>query len=103
MDGAKCVLFNITGGLDLSLMEVNEAAEAISRAVDPDAKIIFGAVIDEKIQGEVVVTVLATGFGVRGLQYQDRKVFEPKDAEIRPVEVKPFVADLDIPAFLRRR
>lgn len=103
IDGAKGVLFNITGGLDLSLIEVNEAAEAISRAVDPDAKIIFGAVIDEKIQGEVIVTVLATGFGARGLQYQDRRVLEPKELEIRPVEVKPFVTDLDIPAFLRRR
>jgi len=104
IEGAKGVLFNITGGLDLTLMEVNEAAEAIARAVDPDAKIIFGAVVDEKLQGEVVVTVLATGFGARGVQYTaERKVFEPKDSEIRPVEVKPFMADLDIPAFLRRR
>ncbi len=103
IDGAKGVLFNITGGPDLTLIEVNEAAEAIARAVDPDAKIIFGAVIDEKMQGEVMITVLATGFGARTFQFQDRKMFEPKDSEIRPVEVKPFVADLDIPAFLRKR
>jgi cell division protein FtsZ len=60
--GAKGVIFNVTGGSDLTLYEVNEAAEVIYNAVDPDANIIFGAVIDEKLQGDVVVTVIATGF-----------------------------------------
>jgi len=60
--GAKGVVFNVTGGTDLTLYEVNDAAEVIYNAVDPDANIIFGAVIDEKIQGDVVVTVIATGF-----------------------------------------
>jgi len=60
--GAKGVIFNVTGGSDLTLYEVNDAAEVIYNAVDPDANIIFGAVIDEKLEGEVVVTVIATGF-----------------------------------------
>lgn len=60
--GAKGVIFNVTGGSDLTLYEVNEAAEVIYNAVDPDANIIFGAVIDEKLQDEVLVTVIATGF-----------------------------------------
>ncbi|OGB87260.1 cell division protein FtsZ [candidate division WOR-1 bacterium RIFCSPLOWO2_02_FULL_46_20] len=60
--GAKGVIFNVTGGSDLTLYEVNEAAEVIYNAVDPDANIIFGAVIDEKLQGDIVVTVIATGF-----------------------------------------
>src|SRR3989339_20499 len=60
--GAKGVIFNVTGGSDLTLYEVNDAAEVIYNAVDPDANIIFGAVIDEKMEGEVVVTVIATGF-----------------------------------------
>jgi len=60
--GAKGVIFNVTGGSDLTLYEVNEAAEVIYNAVDPDANIIFGAVIDEKLQGDLTVTVIATGF-----------------------------------------
>ncbi|WP_231589022.1 cell division protein FtsZ, partial [Crocosphaera watsonii] len=62
IQGAKGVVFNITGGHDLSLHEVNTAAETIFDVVDPDANIIFGAVIDERVQGEVIVTVIATGF-----------------------------------------
>ena len=62
IDGAKGVLLNITGGLNLGLFEVNEAAEIISAAADPDANIIFGAVIDEKLEEELRVTVIATGF-----------------------------------------
>ncbi|MGB9792179.1 MAG: cell division protein FtsZ, partial [Thermacetogeniaceae bacterium] len=60
IEGAKGVLLNITGGPDLSLFEVNEAAEIISQAADPDANIIFGAVIDENLKDEVRVTVIAT-------------------------------------------
>ena len=60
--GAKGVIFNVTGGADMTLHEVNDAAEVIYNAVDPDANIIFGAVIDEKLQGELQVTVIATGF-----------------------------------------
>ncbi|MBD2461492.1 cell division protein FtsZ [Oscillatoria sp. FACHB-1407] len=62
IDGARGVVFNITGGSDLTLHEVNAAAEIIYEAVDPNANIIFGAVIDDRLQGEVRITVIATGF-----------------------------------------
>lgn len=62
VEGAKGVVLNITGGDDLTLHEVNAAAEAIYDVVDPNANIIFGAVIDEKMQGEICITVIATGF-----------------------------------------
>lgn len=62
IEGAKGIVLNITGGNDLSLHEVNTAAETIYDVVDANANIIFGAVIDEKMQGEIRVTVIATGF-----------------------------------------
>ncbi len=62
IDGAAGAVLNITGGNDLTLHEVNAAAEIIYEAVDPNANIIFGAVIDERMQGEVRITVIATGF-----------------------------------------
>jgi cell division protein FtsZ len=61
--GAKGVLFNVTGGKDLSMAEINDAANVIIESIDPDAQVIFGAVINEKFtEGEVQVTVIATGF-----------------------------------------
>src|ERR1700694_2341175 len=65
IEGARGVIFNITGGPDMAMYEVNEAAEMISRAVDPDAQIIFGASVDPNMTGKVRVTVLAAGFGPR--------------------------------------
>lgn len=62
IDGAKGVLFTITGGPDLGMYEVNEAAQVITKAADPNAKIIFGAVMDENIGDELQLTVVATGF-----------------------------------------
>lgn len=100
IEGAKGVLLNITGGADLGLMEVNEAAEIISQAADPEANIIFGAVVDESIEDEVWVTVIATGFGDMDFAPWGRR----KPGESTPTaEVKPFTDDLDIPAFLRRK
>src|SRR5437868_13135903 len=64
MEGAKGVLLNITGGTDLALSEINEAAEVIAQAADPEANIIFGAVIDPRLENEVKITVIATGFDV---------------------------------------
>ena len=98
IEGAHGVLLNITGGADLGLYEVNEAAEIIAEAADPDANFIFGAVIDEALKDEVRVTVIATGFtgGPRR---------EPASAR-DPMEVRPYSVggeDLDIPAFLRRK
>ena len=62
IDGAKGILFNITGGNDLSMFEVDEAARIITENADPDAMIIFGAVVDDNFTGQVKVTVVATGF-----------------------------------------
>ncbi len=95
VDGARGVLLNITGGTSLGLYEVNEAAEIIAQAVDPDANIIFGAVIDENMNEEVRVTVIATGFDVSAA----------RQAASADDDLKPFHSheDLDIPAFLRRR
>lgn len=97
IEGARGVLLNITGGSSLSLFEVNEAAEIISQAADPEANIIFGAVIDEQMEEEVRVTVIATGF--------EQKSREKRAREKGDLEIKPFANndDLDIPAFLRRR
>ena len=63
MDGARSILLSITGGVDLSLWEVNEAAKAVAEAAHPDANIIFGAMVDEKLEDQVWVTVVATGYG----------------------------------------
>lgn len=62
IDGAKGILFNITGGPDMGMYEIDEAAKAITEAADPDANIIFGAIIDEAMSGEIKITVIATGF-----------------------------------------
>ncbi|HEY8416305.1 MAG TPA: cell division protein FtsZ [Thermaerobacter sp.] len=95
IEGAKGVLLSITGGPDLGLYEVNEAAEIIAQAADPDANIIFGAVIDESLEDEVRVTVIATGFEPKP---------EPRAPDLDDFQIKPFTGDdLDIPAFLRRR
>lgn len=96
IEGARGVLLNITGGSSLGLFEVNEAAEIIAQAADPEANIIFGAVIDESMGEEVRVTVIATGF--------DHKP-DKKERSKTEMEIKPFAnhEDLDIPAFLRRR
>ncbi len=63
IDGAKGVLFNVSGGTDLAMAEINEAARIITEHIDPDAKVIFGAVLDDKLKkGEIKITVVATGF-----------------------------------------
>ena len=62
IEGAGGVLINVTGGRDLGLLEINEAAELVQKSVDPEANIIFGAVIDENLKDEIVITVIATGF-----------------------------------------
>lgn len=93
IEGARGVLLNITGGADLGLFEVNEAAEIIAQAADPEANIIFGAVIDESMTEEVRVTVIATGFEKGGR----------RDSVIE-MDVKPFnTDDLYIPPFLRKK
>lgn len=64
IEGAKGILFNVSGGSDVGMVEISEAAKVITESADPDAKVIFGAVVDDKAKrGEVKITVIATGFG----------------------------------------
>ncbi|MFA4967327.1 MAG: cell division protein FtsZ [Candidatus Margulisiibacteriota bacterium] len=90
--GAKGVIFNVTGGTDLTLYEVNDAAEVIYNAVDPDANIIFGAVIDEKLQGDVVVTVIATGFKPSAKKEKESVPFVRANSQSKErIELPPFM------------
>ena len=77
MDGARSILLSITGGSDLSLWEVNEAAKSVSEAAHPDANIIFGAMVDEKLDDQVWVTVVATGYGDEGRRKSVERFREP--------------------------
>ena len=125
IDGAGGVVFNITGGSDLTLHEVNQAAEIIYEAVDPNANIIFGAVIDDRLQGEIRITVIATGFSA-----ENRSIPSMTGSRVTPMArpsstedsgsgysppasapasdeeqgAQPVIApNLDIPEFLQRR
>ncbi len=106
IDGAKGVLLNISGGSNLGLFEVNEAAEIIANAAHPEANIIFGAVIDDSIGEDVNVTVIATGFDQRKVvQPQPEKVEEKPIfmEQAKETKIPSFGSDdLDIPTFLRR-
>jgi cell division protein FtsZ len=73
LEGAKAILLSITGGRDLSLWEVNEAARAVAEAAHPDANIIFGAMIDDKLEEQVWVTVVATGYGEKRVARPDER------------------------------
>ena len=95
INGARGVLFNITGGPSLTLFECNEAAQVISQAVDPEANIVFGVVFDPKMDGEIRITVMATGFAN---QYGKR--ISGVD-ELRRL-IKGGGEVLDVPSFLRR-
>jgi cell division protein FtsZ len=100
IEGARGVIFNITGGLDMSMYEVNEAAEMIARAVDSEAQIIFGASIDPNLNGKVRVTVLAAGFGNR----PHRTTSASLGSSIEFDKVSPLnMEDIEVPAFLRYR
>ncbi len=131
IDGAKGVLFNITGGKDLGMFEIDEAAKVITKSIDPDAKVKFGAVIDDEMGDEVRITVIATGFDETNRrptpvvlpsvddarpepktqpEYNPPKIeprkplFTPQAAE--PVQSVPEDEDedeLDIPAFIRKK
>lgn len=83
IDGAKGILFTVSGGKDLSMYEVNEAASVITQSADPNAKIIFGAVIDEDLDDEIKVTVIATGFTGNSLKRKEIDVKEVK-ASLKP-------------------
>lgn len=130
IDGARGILFNVTGGPDLTLFEVNQAAAIIKETAHPDVNLIFGAVIDPKIGDEIRITVIATGFDSSGVRPADRPIKledmqtpqrlrsntgTPQPAE-RPSATPPpanqaqadfqrvvNTDDFDIPAFLRNR
>ena len=102
IEGARGVVFNITGGPDLSMYEVNEAAEMISRAVDSDANVIFGAAVDPTMTGKVRITVLAAGFGTR--PYRQHAGAESLGRTLEFDKVAPVnMDDIEVPAFLRYR
>ncbi len=96
VEGAKGVLFNVCGGSSLTLFEVNEAAEIIGKAVDPAANIIFGVVFDPKMDNDVRITLIATGFtSTRGTVVR-------KDEELRQLlQSMESEHELDVPTFLR--
>ena len=107
IDGAKGVLFNIVGGEDLTMSEVDEAAKVISQSVDPDANIIFGATIDEKFVDQVKITVIATGFDEVRRRLKELVVPEELEEkgvgmEALPEGLSPEKDKWDIPAFLRQ-
>jgi cell division protein FtsZ len=111
MEGARKILLSITGGSDISLWEVNEAAKAVSAAAHPDANIIFGALVDESLTDAVWVTVVATGYagdeGTRRPSAVSQSRLrepegEPRVERRRPAERRPAPA-LDVPEFMPRR
>ncbi len=102
IEGAKGILFNITGGNDLSMFEVDEAARIITEAADPDANIIFGAVINDSYTGEIKITVVATGFD----QVKEKPQVRQQGIINQPqtnIPQKVVENELDIPAFIRRK
>ena len=98
IEGARGVLFNITGGSDLKLSELHEAAEVIQRVVDPDANIIFGMVTDLKMENELKITIIATGFP-SGEDYNDK---EEQVDRLLSEALSSNESELDLPPFLRR-
>ncbi|MBF6598972.1 MAG: cell division protein FtsZ [Dehalococcoidia bacterium] len=116
ISGAKGVLFNITGGRNLGLQELNAAAQIIQGVVDPNAEIIFGTATDPKLGDEVKITVIATGFArpvaVTAIPQQYRRDLPPDDASPatapapaaapEPAAAQPNPQDMELPTFLRR-
>ena len=112
MEGARSILLSITGGADLSLWEVNEAAKAVAQAAHPEANIIFGAMVDESLEDQVWVTVVATRYGEP--RRSSRRRFEEPAGEPRverrswqapeasTVRTGTGVNELDVPEFVPR-
>jgi cell division protein FtsZ len=104
IEGATGILLNITGGSDIGLFEVNEAAEVVTGAADQNANVIFGAVIDDALREEVQVTVIATGFGGRGGRRARRRESTPEAPVPAISATERFDVShevLDVPSFLR--
>jgi cell division protein FtsZ len=100
IDGARGVLMHIAGGMNLSLWEVNEAADIVSSAADVEVNMIFGAHINPDLGDDIVVTVIATGF-----EYQSQPSVPPRRERTLPIDEVPVMSgnSWDIPAFMRRR
>jgi cell division protein FtsZ len=112
MEGARKILLSITGGKDLSLWEVNEAAKAVAEAAHPEANIIFGAMVDDKLADDVCwITVVATGYGDAPAKRPERSRFEEpageprvsRQAPGRPAPARSRDLELEVPEFLPRR
>jgi cell division protein FtsZ len=99
IDGAKGVLFNVTGGYDMSMSEIQEAAEIITSAVSPDANIIFGATLKAEMEDELIITVIATGFDSAYFHKQDDSIKDNKSevntAQLTDETVGAIDLDLD--------
>ena len=107
IDGAKGVLFNITGGSDLSINEIEQASQTISSVVDPDANIIFGTVTDERLNNEMRITLIGTGFPTLNSSRPQPRVERPSNNQGTTPQVNSSNKtndknDLDIPPFLRK-
>lgn len=110
IEGARGVLFNITGGTDMTMNEVDEAAKVITSQADPDAQIIFGAAIDDKLIDQIKVTVVATGFDESRRRYHpvstvsSSELSKAEPSLETPTEDEPIVdeEEFDIPTFLRQ-
>jgi len=116
VEGARSILLSITGGSDLSLWEVNEAAKAVQEAAHPDANIIFGAMVDSKLDDDQVwITVVATGYGEQRPQRRESSMLREPAGEPRVRRASPEpagagagggrgrLADVDVPEFMPRR
>ncbi|MDK2805108.1 cell division protein FtsZ [Thermoanaerobacterium thermosaccharolyticum] len=106
IEGARGILLNIAGGSNLSIFEVNEAANYIYETADPDANIIFGAVIDESLEDQIRITVIATGFEKKFESEKKPKIEKEIKQQNEVKEINEAIKfdndDLDIPTFLRR-
>ena len=110
LEGARSILLSVTGGRDLSLWEVNEAAKAVAEAAHPEANIIFGAMVDEKVVDQVWVTVVATGYGdrpqhratPRGDRRESRIPADHEPRVRRGRERATSLAEIDVPEFIPR-
>jgi len=108
IEGAKGLLINITGGLDLTLFEVNEAMSIIHDSADQDANIIFGAVLDERLEDEMKITVIATGFERAAVAAEPLRSYAAQQdrtgtTDSRGVSPDPRREDLNVPAFIRKK
>jgi len=109
IEGAKGLLINITGGLDLTLFEVNEAMSIIHDSADQDANIIFGAVLDERLEDEMKITVIATGFERAAAAAEPLRPYTAQQDRTGTTDSRSVTTghaqreDLNVPAFIRKK